>query len=338
MSIVLVLIGLALLFIGGESLVRGSVGLARRLGVSELVIGLTLIGFGTSAPELMTSIRAINQDAVGISVGNVTGSNIANTLLVLGVAAMIAPIATKPRAVARDLAVMAAVTAQFCALVFFDLFDRWVGVLLVAELVAYLLASLWLDQRDDATEAFHVEEGEAVEGPSTLAAGAAYSAAGLAGVLLGARILVDGAVDLAAAIGVSETAIGLSIVAIGTSLPELATASISAFRGKSDVALGNVIGSNIFNVLGIIGVTAIVHPFSLLQGGDGVARGAFEWGEVLDSATPGAGNLLNWSDVGALVFSAALVALFISTGKRIARWEAAILLLGYGLYMALVFK
>lgn len=340
MSYVLILSGLALLFLGGEALVRGSVGVARRFGVSELVIGLTLVGFGTSVPELVTSLRAVSQDAVGMSVGNVAGSNIANILLVLGVAALIRPIMTNPKALARDFSAMVAITAIFAALVYYDSFTRLIGLALVGLLVVYIGTSFILDRAHGDAAAMHADEGELIETNDPLLLAFLFSVGGIAGVILGARCLVSGGIEVAASFGVSETLIGLTIVAFGTSLPELATAAISAARGKSDVALGTVLGSNIFNVLGIIGVTAMVHPFRLAEGGAGVATADYSVADILaqggDVLASGAG--LTWVDVGALILSVFFVFLFAFTGKKIARWEGGIMLAGYLIYMGFLFN
>ena len=327
MTYLMVLGGLILLFIGGEALVRGSVSVARKLNISELVIGLTLVGFGTSVPELVTSLRAIGQDAVGIAVGNVVGSNIANILLVLGLAAVIRPILTNPRALARDGMIMLAVTALLCALIWFDMFTRPVGIGLLGLLLAYLTYSFIADQRRGSeAAAMHAAEGEVVEAHYGLVVGLLIALGGLVGVILGARLLVDGGVVIARDLGISETVIGLTIVAVGTSLPELVTSVVAAYRGKSDVALGNVIGSNIFNVLGILGVTAVVHPFTLR--GD-IAVEAMSQGR--------ASSIISSTDIGALILSVFLLMLFAMTGKRIARWEGAVLLLAYVLYFGLLF-
>ena len=280
MDYVMVLAGLVLLIFGGEGLVRGSVAVARKLNISELVIGLTLVGCGTSMPELVTSLRAIDTGAVGISIGNVIGSNIANILLVLGAAALLRPIRTNPRALKRVVLVVVGATAMLC----------WLGIL----------------------------------------KGLLFAAAGLAGIIFGARFMVDGAVGIARDIGVSEAVIGMSIVAIGTSLPELATSLVAARSGKSDVALGNIIGSNIFNILGILGVTALVHPFSVMQNHAGDIAG--------EAMQNGAQSIVTSTDIGALVLSLFFLLLFGITGKRIARWEGALLLAGYLLYMGLLFN
>ena len=326
--------GLVLLFIGGESLVRGSVGVAKRLGVSELVIGLTLVGFGTSMPELVTSLRAVQQDAVGLAIGNVAGSNIANVLLVLGVAALIKPIITNPAALARDTLVMIAATLVFAALVYFDAFTRLAGGVLVAALVTYILVSLIMDRGGKAAPGvMHAEEGALLQVEQGLLVSAVMAVLGMIGVVFGARFLVDGGSGLATAMGVSETVIGLTIVAIGTSLPELATSAISALRGKSDVALGNVLGSNIFNILGVLGVTALVEPFSVMVP-EPAATSIFN--ANVDPQGSVALPILGWEDIGAVILSVFLLVLFAFTGRKLARWEGAVLLGAYTLYMGMI--
>ncbi len=327
MTYLMVFGGLVLLFVGGEALVRGSVSIARKMNISELVIGLTLVGFGTSVPELVTSLRAIGQGAVGIAVGNVVGSNIANILLVLGLAAVIRPILTNPRALTRDGAVMLAVTALLCALIWFDLFTLLAGFGLIGLLLAYLAYSLVADQRRDTDVAvMHAAEGESVEAQYGLFVGLVIAVIGLVAVIIGARLLVDGGVSIARDFGISEAIIGLTIVAVGTSLPELATTAVAAYRGKSDVAIGNIIGSNIFNVLGILGITALVHPFSV--------RGNAAAGGIADGPTT---SLISPLDISMLVLSTLLLVLFAITGKRITRWEGAVLLLAYAAYFGLLF-
>lgn len=327
MMYLLVLGGLIFLLIGGEALVRGSVSVARRLNISELVIGLTLVGFGTSVPELVTSLQAVDRGAVGIAIGNVVGSNVANIFLVLALAAIISPILVNPKALARDGTFMLAVTGLLCALLWFDQFGRLSGFLLLSLLIAYLAYSLIADQnRQDAVAELHKAEGESVEAHYGLVVGLLIAVAGLAGVVAGANMLVTGATSLARSIGISETVIGLTIVAIGTSLPELATSLVAAYRKRADVALGNIIGSNIFNILGIVGVTSLVSPFSIR-------------GDISADAMAGAEpvSIISSIDVGAVVLSAGLLMLFAMTGRKIARWEGAVLLFGYILYMGLTF-
>lgn len=322
MMYLMIAAGLVLLFIGGEALVRGAVSVARRLNISELVIGLTLVGFGTSVPELVTSLQAVNQGAVGISVGNVIGSNVANIMLVLAIAAILSPIMASPGAVTRDGSVMIGVTFLLCAALWFDVFNRVSGLVFLIILISYLTYSVLADRRrQDGAAELHAAEGESVEAHYGLIAGLLLAAAGLVGVVAGANFLVTGSVSLARAAGISETVIGLTIVAVGTSLPELATSVVAAIRRRADVALGNVIGSNIFNILGIVGFTALVHPFSIRP----------------DAAALPGESLVSSIDVGALVLSAALLILFALSGRRIARWEGGVLLAGYILYMGLTF-
>ncbi|MEO0882839.1 MAG: calcium/sodium antiporter [Pseudomonadota bacterium] len=340
MSYLLILGGLVLLFAGGESVVRGSVGVARKLGVSELVIGLTLVGFGTSAPELVTSLQAVKQGAVGMSVGNVAGSNIANILLVMGIAALIRPIVTEPRALTRDFSVMIAATLIFAALAYFDIFTRLAGAVLVTLLVTYITVSFILDKTNSDTAGLHAEEGEQIETHDPLPVALALSFLGIAGVVIGARLLVSGGIDIAQQFGVSDTLIGLTIVAIGTSLPEVATVGMSAIRGKSDVALGTVLGSNIFNIFGIIGVTALVRPFSLFSGAEISHSSGFDYSSVLGRGGDALSmsSSLSWTDISTIILSVFFIILFALTGKRLARWEGGLLLAGYGLYMGFLFN
>jgi cation:H+ antiporter len=253
MTLLLFVAGLAGLFVGGELLIRGAVALARHFDVPPLVIGLTIVGFGTSSPELLVSVRAAWSGAPDIAIGNVLGSNIANILLILGLSAAIAPVRMPFAALRRDLAVMLGATAALWLM----LTGGWVGRVEGLALLAGLGAYLWLCF---ATS----KEAVAAEAPAVrqlpLPVSGALVAAGLVGLMIGARLLVDSATDIARALGLSEAVIGLTIVAIGTSLPELATSLMAARRGHSEIALGNVIGSNIFNILGILGLTALITP------------------------------------------------------------------------------
>jgi cation:H+ antiporter len=261
------LLGLVALIAGGELLVRGAVAAARKLGVSPMVIGLTLVGFGTSTPELVTSIQAALADAPGIAVGNVVGSNIANILLILGVCAVIAPIVVNPAAVRRDSSVMIlAGVLGTVALLALGGIGRAGGGVFVATLIAYIAFTYWKDRRDGTPVAERHAHEAAEIGPREMAAlplALLLAAFGLGLTLLGAGWLVDGAVWMARVLGVSEGIIGLTVVAVGTSLPELTAGVVAALRGHSDVALGNVLGSNIYNILGILGVTGLVTPLSL---------------------------------------------------------------------------
>lgn len=261
-----VFIGLLGLIVGGEMLVRGSVSAARSFGISPMVIGLTLVGFGTSTPELVTSLQAALSGSSGIAIGNVVGSNIGNVLLILGIAALIAPIAVDSKAFRRDGSVVAIATLLCLGTVVTGEVGRLTGLGFLFALVAYLGFTLWAEKTSGGTPAGLVYEGEAeaVPGPETaLGLSLLIAIAGLVITVLGARFLVSGAVSLAQLAGLSETVIGLTIVAIGTSMPELVTSVIAVRKGEGAVALGNVLGSNIFNILGILGITALVQPMAV---------------------------------------------------------------------------
>ncbi|WP_409197424.1 calcium/sodium antiporter [Jannaschia sp. M317] len=246
-------VGLVILIFAGDALVKGAVNLALRLGLPALVVSLTVVAFGTSAPELLVSVQAILEDAPGLALGNVVGSNIANVLMVLGVPALIATLHTGACETRRDYLYMLGATALFVAFCFTGQLVWWHGIVLLTALVA-ILAATFLGSRGEDVE---------VEGADTGLPGwklAAYLILGIIGLPLGADLLVEGATEIARDFGVSETVIGLTLVAIGTSLPELATTVMAAIRRHADVALGNVIGSNLFNLLGIMGVAVLVGP------------------------------------------------------------------------------
>jgi len=257
-------LGFVMLILGGDAFVRGSVAIARRMGVSPLLIGLTLVGFGTSAPELVTSVQAALQGAPGIAVGNVVGSNIANVLLILGVAALIRPIRTTPAAFKRDGSVVVLTALACTGVVLLGEAGRLVGVAFVLALALYVVLTYRHERRaPDAAAALHADEAATRVRPMRVWAAVGLTVTGLALVLVGANRLVAGAVALAGAAGMSEAVVGLTVVAVGTSLPELVTGVMAAIRGQADVAFGNVVGSNIVNVLGILGATALVRPLAV---------------------------------------------------------------------------
>ncbi|WP_193337380.1 calcium/sodium antiporter [Devosia beringensis] len=299
----LILGGLILLIAGAELLVRASSAVAVRLGVSPLIIGLTIVAFGTSAPEVVASVMAALAQSPGIAIGNIVGSNIANGLLVAGAAALVMPIAVSTAALRRDGIVALGAAVLFWLICALGLLNVWAGVVLLAGLVAYIV--------------FAYRSGEAVDAEAAAAPGWPVPAAllaAVAGIVLlaaGGKILVDGAVSLAAGLGVSEAVIGLTIIAVGTSLPELATSLLAAARKQSDIALGNVIGSNIFNVLGIGGLTA------MLSSGPIPAR-------------------LIMVDFPVMLATTVLLLGFAVTGRRIGRVEGMLLVAGFGLYTGTV--
>jgi cation:H+ antiporter len=258
MDYLYILIGLAGLFLGGEALVRGAVAIAERMGISKLVIGLTIVGFGTSMPELLVSMNAALGGSPDIALGNVVGSNIANILLILGVSALVYPIKNWDANVRRDALVALAVAVLTLILVQFAIIGRLAGLMMAAALGLYLW-SIFAKGKLAPSQITDESDPHRAPGLSPLIAGGAV-VLGLMLLVTGADFLVEGATNIARSIGISEAVIGLTIVAVGTSLPELATSVAAALRKHSDVALGNVVGSNIFNILGILGLTALVQP------------------------------------------------------------------------------
>ena len=250
--------GLVLLFIGGEALVRGAVSIAARFGMPPLIIGLTIVGFGTSMPELLVSLKAAFDGAPDIAVGNVVGSNTANILLILGVAAVIYPVPTAIPGIRRDLVMVTLVAAFTLVLGYLGHVSRLMGAAMFVTLCAYLFYAAVYGKKEEEEE-----DDEHAPVPMPLWMQLAYIAGGLAGLVIGADLLVRGATSIARSYGISEAVIGLTIVAVGTSLPELATSAIAAFRRHSEIAIGNVLGSNIFNIIGILGATAVFHPVAI---------------------------------------------------------------------------
>ncbi len=244
-------LGLVALFFGGEFLVRGATAIAKHFRLSPMVIGLTIVGFGTSAPEMLVSVQAALAGQPAIAIGNVLGSNIANILLILGISALIAPLIIPVRKLWRDLGFMLLATAVIWVMLLDGNVTRLDGVLLALGLIIFL-ATAFLTGK--------VEPDEANEGDIPQWKAWAMTLGGLVVLVIGARLLVDSSTEIARAFGISEAVIGLTIVAVGTSLPELATSVIAAIRKQTEIAVGNIVGSNIFNIFGILGVTALIAP------------------------------------------------------------------------------
>ena len=252
-------LGLVILLLAGDALVKGAVNLSLRLGVPALIVSLTIVAFGTSAPELLISIKAVMEDAPGIALGNVVGSNTANILLVLGVPALLAAMHTSECDTKKTFNFMIAASILFIALAYRGVFDWIAGLVLLAGL-ALVLGDAFRDALAHRDACSDEEEPEGADPDMPTWQIIIFLVLGLVGLPLGASLLVDNATIIARAYGVSDTVIGLTLVAIGTSLPELATTVMAALRRQADVALGNVIGSNMFNLLAIIGIASLIGP------------------------------------------------------------------------------
>lgn len=308
----LTLAGLFLLLVAGEGLVRGAVTVARSLKVSELVIGLTLVGAMTSAPELMVSVSAAMEGVPDMALGNVVGSNITNLLLITACAALVRPLDVSRSLLLHDGVINFVAAALLAGLAVHATIDRWHGIVLVLCLLWYL----WQTYRREKPQhrlSIHEKEARDLERPKMpIWLALLLSIGGVAGLVVGAAILVKGGTGLARSLGVSEAVIGLSLIALGTSLPELATSMIAAWRGHTQVALGNVFGSCIFNVLGIVGIAAGLVP--------------------LPVAAELAGR-----DVWVMVAVSALVPLTMVVGGPVGRGRGALYLGGYGTYVWVLF-
>jgi cation:H+ antiporter len=312
MEFLVAALGLGILLLAGDALVRGAVNLSLRLGVPALLVSLTIVAFGTSAPELLIAIQAVLEDAPGIALGNVVGSNTANVLLVLGVPAVIAGIDTHKTDVRRSYWMMLAGSALFILLAFLGPFHIWHALVLLAALAGVLG---WQARSAIAHHrAGEEDELDEIEGVDPKMRGwkiALYLVVGLVGLPLGADLLVGSSTEIARMFGISETVIGLTLVAIGTSLPELATSVAAAFRKQADVALGNVVGSNMFNLLAIIGIASF-------------------FGEI-----PVAREFLVF-DLWVMLAASVVLAPFVLRGRRMSkRWGAAFLAL-YAAYLVAV--
>lgn len=319
-SILAIIIGLVILIIGAEGLVRGASSIAAKFKISPLVIGLTVVSFGTSAPELTVNLLAALQNSPDLAVANVVGSNIANILLILGVCAIIVPLTVKSSTVWKEIPL-----ALLGVLLIFimgndGLFDglpftaltRTDGIALLAlmAIFMYYIFGMAKSDREKAADAkINDEIDDSVKQFSTLAS-IGMTIAGLAGLVIGGRLLVSGAVDIAKAAGMSEALVGLTIIAVGTSLPELATSVVAALRKHADIAIGNVIGSNIFNIFFVLGTTSTIASLPI-------------------------SNALNFDIVVSIIATALLfLFMFIGGKRRLVRWEGIVFVMLYVLYTA----
>ncbi len=317
-TLVLFLLGLVLLVIGAEALVKGASRMAVLAGVSPLVIGLTVVSFGTSAPELAVSVSAAYNGTADIALGNVVGSNICNVLLILGLSAVIVPLVVHRQLVRLDVPVMIVSSGVMWLMCLDGMVSRLDGVLLFGALIVYLIFLIRMSRREQraCAEVAPLDGIEATcdRSPKAIVLNLLLIALGLTMLMLGSHWLVAGAVQLATAMGLSELVIGLTVVAVGTSLPEIATSVMAAIRGQRDIAVGNVVGSNIFNILCILGITGIVAP-------DGIA-------------VPASALVLDIPFMTAVAF-ACLPIFFV--GHRIDRWEGVLFLIYYAAYTIYLF-
>jgi cation:H+ antiporter len=309
-QLLLFALGLAALIAGAEALVRGASALARRLRVSPLVVGLTVVAFGTSSPEMAVTVGASLGGRNDVAVGNVVGSNILNVLLILGLSALVRPLLVQVRVIRQEVPVMIGASALFAVLALDGTLGRADAALLVALLVAYTAFLVWQARGEGAVAAAPAGPGDAGR-QNHWGWQALLVAAGLALLVLGAHWLVEAATALARALGVSDLVIGLTVVALGTSLPEAAASVLAAARGERDIAVGNVVGSNVFNLLGCLGVAGLLAPHGL-------------------AVPPGVRNFDLW--VMLAVALACLPVFF--TGYRVGRREGAVLLAYGGAYLA----
>lgn len=313
-DLLLLLLGVVLLTFGGEALIRGSLAAARRFGISPLLSGLVIVGFGTSSPELVVSIDAAMTGQPDIAIGNVVGSNIGNILLILGVCAVIMPMAVQPLALRRDAVTVVGASVLFLVLVGGSALGRTDAFILLIALVAYLIWAYRTERLHAGPSAdMHKAEAEEVTAvPKTSLWIVMAVLIGLVFLIGGSRVMLSGAIGLAESFGVSEAVIGLTLVAVGTSLPELAVSVMAALRRHADVAVGNILGSNIFNLLGILGISALLQPLPVPE-------------RIL--------QFDQWMMLG----TALVLLLFLYTGRRLSRTEGGVLLAGYVAYVGLSF-
>ena len=308
-TLLLGVVGGVLLYYGAEYLVKGGVGIARKMKIPTLVIGLTMVAFGTSAPELTVSIDAVIRGKGDISIGNVLGSNICNLALILGLCALLKPLPINKAVKKTDLPVMIAATLIFAALLFFaGGVPRWGGAVFVIIMAGYI-AYLFINSKKDQ-EACEAITGEIDGEEQGLLRSVIEFSCGLAALVFGAKYFVSGAVCAARLIHVPEAVIALTVVAVGTSLPELAASLIATKKGETDIAVGNIVGSNIWNILCIMGVSPLVRPIVLEK--------------------------ISLFDLGTLLVISLLTVPFVYLGKNITRFAGIIWLLCYGAYIAVI--
>lgn len=311
MPVIILIAGLVLLGFSGDALVRGAVAAAQRMRIPPIVVGLTIVALGTSAPELIVSIEAALRDAPGLAIGNIIGSNLSNTLLVLGVPAILSPILLTSHGIRRAAVFMIAISFGLVFIISDGLVSRVEGLGLVALLAIYLTYSgiIAVRMRTQTTQD-NPDESEPAQSTRNIALLIGLGSIGLG---LGGKLTTDGALGLAQMLNIADSAVGLTVVAIGTSLPELAASISAALRKQTGVIIGNIIGSNIFNILGILGITAMVVPLSVSQ------------------------SLIDF-DVWVMVLATTVLLPIAFFTRRINRIEGTLMTLGYITYAIVVFR
>ena len=303
-SIFSLFVGSLLLYFGAEWIIKGGVSISNKFGISKLVIGLTVVAFGTSLPELLVSLIAVFENSPSLAIGNVVGSNIANVGLVLGISALIFPISINYAPIRRDLFIYLCSCALFILFVFDGRISRFEGGFLFMGLLFYLVVCI-KNPTDDQSDGENKLE-------FSMFKSAVYVLAGIFALSFGANFFVDGAIYLARFFGISEVVIGMSVVALGTSLPELATSAMAAFKKQSSISVGNIVGSNVFNILSILGITALFRP--------------------IDSPT----NILNFEMPFMIAYGFVLI-LIARLPQPVHRFSSGLLLLSYFLFIYLLF-
>jgi cation:H+ antiporter len=307
LNIIFLIAGLITLTAGAEALVRGSASLAIRVGIAPLIIGLTIVAFGTSAPELVVSLVASFKNQGDIAVGNVIGSNIFNIGIILGLTAIICPVGVSLQVIRQDGPIMIAVSALSLASISTGFISRLWGVTFVTALFAYTGYTILMAKRVASSEIEQQFENGVPGRTKALYQDLIFILGGLIFLVVGSRLLVESATDIARLIGISEAVIGLTIIAAGTSMPELATSVVAAMRHQPDIAVGNVVGSNIFNILGILGIASIVKPLTAI-------------------------GITSFDLWVMIAFAVGLLPL-LYTQLRLQRWEGILLLSGYIVYI-----
>lgn len=304
--IIFLVLGLVALFVGAEGLIRGSSSLALKIGITPLVVGLTVVAFGTSTPELVVSLKAALIGNSSISLGNVVGSNIANIALIIGIAALIRPLDVHTNVIRREIPIMIGLSVLLILFLIDGELGFVEGLIFIIGIIIYTVVNVVMARKEKNAKV-QEEFQEGLKTKLSVLVSIIFIIGGLALMIVGANLFVTSSISIAKCIGVSDAIIGLTIVAIGTSLPELITAIVASYKNESDIAIGNVVGSNIFNILGILGITALVIPLN----SEGIT----------------------YIDYGLMLFTAIILLPLSKTGFKISRLEGVILVVGYIIYI-----